>query len=132
MRISTDQRGKIKTGTKIPNPKKEGGTIPKSLDYFKIDAFPELVNAYGNKPEKLFVMFPVDEIEGFFSTEYNLWAQKGDSVAVKKRYCDSQECVHVLQETVNGKDYAPGEISTCLCFNEDIPKKTALYGVYFN
>jgi len=114
-RISSDQRGKIKTGIKV---KKENKEYPQSLDYFYVNAFPELLDAYGEKPDKLIIVFPSNNIDEFFNTEYNLWASKGGS-HVKKRYCDSVECTHYISEEIGGQKYSPGEISPCLCFDED-------------
>ena len=113
-RIASDKRAKIKTGIKI---KKDGREYPKSLDYFLIEPFPELVEAYGEKPTQLFVVFPSDDIEEFFQTEYNKWASKGSS-HVKKRSCDGVECVHHVSEEVGGKRYVAGEISPCMCMDE--------------
>lgn len=115
-KMSVDLRAKIKTGEKH-----ERG-YPVSLSYFKINAFPELIEAYGEKPDKIFIMFPSDNIEDFFLTEYSSWASKGDS-HVKKRECDGAECTHLLKESLNGVDYEAGEVTPCLrCYDkQDCP-----------
>ena len=92
---------------------------PKSLDYFYIEPFPELISAYGEKPNKLFIVFPADNIEEFYQTEYNLWASKGGS-HVKKRSCDGEECIHHVAEDIAGQRYVAGEISPCLCMDSEI------------
>ena len=43
--------GNITSGIKAKNDK--GKEYPKSVDYFVIDDFPELVKSYGSKPNKL-------------------------------------------------------------------------------
>jgi hypothetical protein len=113
MRISSDRRGKITTGIKTKS--KAGKDIPKSLDYFNISKFPELVAVYGEKPDKLFIVFPSDNIDVFFQTEYVLWAKKGEGRAWKKRSCDGEVCTHHVPETLNKVKYDRGD--THECFN---------------
>jgi len=114
MRISVDNRGKISTGRKNP----ETG-YPQSLDHFDITDFQELVSVYGDKPDKIVVVFPTDEVSDFFDCNYMLYGkQKGD--AVLKRRCDGEECIHRIKETVGGKTYEQGEFSSCVC--SDLPE----------
>ena len=104
MRIAGDQRGKITTGKKSEN------GYPKSLNHFNISRFPELVNIYGEKPDKLILFFPSHNIGEILQTEYNLWG-KGASGAVKLRSCNGNEC----------QDLKTGETKECFC--QDLPKK---------
>jgi len=117
MRISSDLRAKIKTGTKSDK------GYPKSLDYFNIETFPELVNAYGNKPEKLIVYCPSDNVSDFFFTEYSRWgkALNPDAIGIKMRSCDGETY----------EDMKTGEFKPCLkCYvngNVDDKEKCSCY-----
>lgn len=108
IRISCDMRGKITTGMKS-----EKG-FPMSLDYFDISEFPELRAAYGEKPSKLVLIFPSNNIEDFVFTEYSQWGGKGKA-AVKKRYCDGESCTFNAAGKVNGKTIEPGTSCPCVC-----------------
>jgi hypothetical protein len=112
-RIASDKRGKIKTGQRS-----EKG-FPQSLNYFNIDNFPELIAAYGNKPDKLILFFPSNDIENFYRTEYNSYG----SNQAKKRTCDGQNCTHHIDETVNGITYKAGQDSPCCCKENDNEKE---------
>lgn len=112
IRISCDVRGKITTGEKGLS--KEGKEIPKSLDYFDISDFTELRAAYGEKPNKLVLIFPSNNIEDFIFTEYSQWGGKGKT-AVKKRYCDGESCTFNAADKVNGKAIEPGTSCPCVC-----------------
>ena len=107
-RISRDQRGKITCGTKKTS--KNGKEYPASLDHFNVSKFPELTAIYGDKPDKLIVYFPSNNIEDFFSTEYNLWGGKKDA-AVKLRSCDGETC----------RDLRTEEVKPCFCAS--LPEK---------
>jgi hypothetical protein len=91
--IQANRNGKITSG--------ERGKL-KSLPYFNITEFPELVKYYGNEPEKLLVYLPSNKIEDFLMAEKNKWGKKGES-AVKTMVCDEQ--THV--------DCKTGEVSPC-------------------
>jgi hypothetical protein len=119
-RIASDKRGKIKTGMKSEN------GYPKSLSYFNIENFPELLRAYGEKPDKLIVFFPSNNIEDFYRTEYNSY---GSNLA-KKRTCDGQNCIHHISETINGKKYEAGQESPCCC--KDNPNEKELCSCYMS
>ena len=109
-RILCDPRAKITSGTKS----EEG--YPKSLHYFDISAFPELIEAYGSEPEELYLYFPSDNIPDFFNDEFNLYGSNGQ----KKRSCDGVTCIHRIKETINGVTYEPGQESPCVC--KDLPE----------
>jgi hypothetical protein len=112
-RITADARGKIKTGMKGQS--KTGKEIPKSLDYFNIEAFPELVTVYGDKPTRLLIYCPANNIEDFYYSEYNAYG--GGDKAIKKRSCDGEVCVHRITESINGDTWEAGEESECICKN---------------
>lgn len=107
-RISCDMRGKITTGMKSDK------GFPMSIDYFDISMFPELIAAYGNKPSKLVVIFPSNNIEDFIFTEYSQWGGKGKT-AVKKRNCDGETCTFNAAGKVSGKAIEAGTTCPCVC-----------------
>lgn len=113
-RITVDKRGKITSGMKAMNTR--GVEYPKSLDYFNIDDFPELKRSYGEKPKKLVLFFPSDEIADFFDCNFVLYGKNHEKI----RQCDGEECLHRIKETVGGKTYEPGEVHECLCFDDSI------------
>jgi len=108
-RILCDQRAKITSGEKT----EEG--YPRSLHYFDVSPFPELVKAYGEQPEELLLYFPSDNIPDFFNDDFNLYGSNGQ----KKRSCDGVTCIHRIKETINGITYEPGQESSCVC--KDLP-----------
>lgn len=114
-RVMTDPRGKIKTGQK-----NERG-LPQSLDYFKIDAFPELLEAYGPRPTFFTIKFPSDEPIDFFDTWFERWGgRKSDSSeGTLIRRCDGETCLHRINESIGGKSYGAGEESPCVCQSLD-------------
>jgi len=121
MRISSDRRGKITTGMKGTS--SAGKEIPKSLDYFNVTKFPELIEVYGDKPNKLILIFPGDNIDEFFQTEYARWSTSKTGNPWKKRTCDGETCHHNTPEALNvdGKDvsYNAGEEHECFKCYED-------------
>jgi hypothetical protein len=108
---------------------KDGKSYPKSLDYFYIESFPELINAYGEKPTKFMLMFPSDDITDFYKTEYSKWGSKGGS-HIKKRSCNGEECIHHVKESIAGFEFEAGEISPCLCFGEGDVEESQLCSSY--
>lgn len=114
-RVMTDPRGKIKTGQK-----NERG-LPQSLDYFKIDVFPELLEAYGQKPTAFVIKFPSDEPLDFFDTWFERWGgRKSDNQeGTLIRRCDGETCLHRINESIGGKSYGAGEESACVCQSLD-------------
>ena len=113
LRVSADPRGKIKSGMKSA----EG--LPKSIDYFNISKFPELIKAYGEKPSVLILFFPTHRITDFFDCNNILW----NKTNTKTRQCDGETCFHRIAETVGGKKYAAGEESSCICKDLDANSK---------
>ena len=114
-RVMVDPRGKIKTGMKAKTP--EGKEYPRSLDYFNIAAFPELVEAYGEKPTAFVVKFPSDDPLSFFDCNFEHWGgRKADKEAgTLIRRCDGVTALHRINEQVGGKQYGVGEESPCVC-----------------
>jgi len=110
-RILCDERAKITSGEKTDKGR------PRSLSYFDVSPFPELVKEYGDKPEELYLYFPSDNIPDFFNDEYNLYGSNNQ----KKRSCDGVTCIHRIPETVNGVTYEAGQESPCVC--KDLPEK---------
>ena len=98
---------KITTG--IPTTEGRG----KAVDYFVVDDFPELLAAYGHKPQMLIVYPPSDVLEDFFDDQMCLWG--GGKNGVKVRTCDTVDCVHRVAEEVEGVKYAAGEETLCIC-----------------
>jgi len=119
-KINVDKRGKITTGIKAISEKTQK-EYPKATDYFVIDDFPELVKCYGDKPKKLVLFFPDNEIESFFSADMVLYG--GNQTLIRK--CDGSECLHRIDEEVAGQKYVAGEITECVCNNlpEDDKKR---------
>lgn len=82
--------GKIRLGVKT-----EGGGYPKDTDHFIVTAFPEIVKVYGEKPKRLIVAFPANDIEAIFPTALESWRQRkpreGDPPDVKRNvlFCKS-------------------------------------------
>lgn len=91
-RIARDMRGKITTG----NRGKEANDHPRSLHYFNLSEFPEFQAIYGKEPEKIIVVFPTDNIEDFYSTEYSQWGTGKGGMKIKKRSCDGETCLDCI------------------------------------
>lgn len=119
-RINRDQRGWITTGKKT----EEG--YPTTLDHFNVSAFPEVIAAYGEKPESLIVLCPAHSLEEFFDDNFGAWGRNN----ALKRQCDGVECVHRIKETVNGIQFEQSEISDCVCQGmADDSKERCGYGM---
>lgn len=125
-RITVDNRGKITCGKK-----REGSEIPQSLDYFDVSDFPELGAWYGPKPKRLLIYFPTDTVADFFDTAFNAWYTSSAGKKGKKRSCDGETCLHYIDEEINGKQYAAGEETECICKAlEENDKKRCRYDCY--
>ncbi len=103
-RINVDHRGKITTG------KKSDKGYPQTTDYFVVDDFPELKKCYGEKPQKLVLFFPSDNIADFFDCNYVLYGNE-----TKLRQCDGETCLHRIDEDISGKKFKAGSESECIC-----------------
>lgn len=112
IRISRDIRGKITSGTKSNNG--NGKEYPVSLDHFNINPFEELRRVYGEKPDRLLLYFPTNEIEDWFSSEYSLWGGKAGP-PIKKRSCDGNKCHFNVNEEIQGNSYPAGLETSCIC-----------------
>ena len=109
LRVPVDSRGKITSGEKAVN--SSGVEYPKSLEYFNIQPFQELINSYGEKPDRLVVIFPTDRIEDFYDSNYVLY-NSGQHLV---RKCDGEECLHRLKEKMGDSEFEAGEMSECIC-----------------
>jgi len=80
-----DPRGKISCGFK-----NEKGN-PQSTDFFRVDAFEEIVKVCGKKPTKLLIYFPpcIDgNYSDWFFFSYNEWSRNAQGVGKLKVKCD--------------------------------------------
>lgn len=100
LRIPVDTRGKITSGMKS-----EKG-YPKSLDYFDVSKFSEIEFEYGDKPKKLVIAVPTNNIADYFDDSFNLYGKD-----TKIRSCDGETCVNRIT----------GEIKPCFC--RELPEK---------
>ena len=125
-RFSVDKRGKITTGIKKLTA--NGKEYPSTTDYFVVDDFPEIKEIYGEKPKKLVIIFPDDEILNFFDVNYVLYGSNNQII----RKCDGEECYHRINEELDlvcrydndeiieaeeiyKEKYVAGEITKCVC-----------------
>lgn len=109
LRLNADQRGHISSGRKVND-------RPKSIEGFDLSDFPELEAIYGKDPQKLYLMFPVNDLGTVYDDEYSAWGSNANG-PTKKRVCDGQECVHRIDETFCGQRFVAGETSECFCTN---------------
>ena len=127
-KIQSDPRGKIKTGEKGLSA--SGKEIPKSLDHFNVEAFPEIIALYGNEPKELMIAVPSDNIPDVYDDRFALYGNQ-----TKLRSCDGDTCIHRINETVCGQSYVAGEESDCLCLahglfdteDKELKKKACRY-----
>lgn len=134
-RVGVDQRGKITTGIKKTND--AGVEYPTATDYFVIDEFPELKAIYGEKPNRLMIVFPKNQVDTFFTADNVLYGSNHQQL----RKCNGgDECIHKINEEIDlvGKyddtgqadedgnpliietapykeKYEAGEITQCIC-----------------
>lgn len=128
-RITVDPRAKIKTGKMGKS--REGKDIPKALDYFNIEPFPELVAAYGAEPKMLIVYPPTDNLTDVIDDEFCLWARKEGHQPVKIRSCNGETCIHRISEEIAGAKYGAGEETACICEGlGEKDKKRCKYSCY--
>lgn len=113
IRLNCDKRGKITSGLKT-----EKG-FPKAVDYFVCDEFPEIIQEYGKQPKKIIIAFPVNDINSLFDCNYVLYGGN----QTKIRQCDGENCIHRIDEELNGIKYRGGEESKCVCDDLDDDKK---------
>lgn len=117
VRIVTDPRGKIKTGYK----NKKG--LPAKTDNFMLVnpetaevIFPELLEAYGEKPTSFLICFPSDRLEDVFNDNYNLYGKNN----TKKRTCDGVTCTHIINSNIKGIEYSAGTETECVCLKHNL------------
>jgi hypothetical protein len=109
LKVNCDERGAITSGEMGKN------NLPKKLGYFNVAVYPELIEAYSDKPQSLTLMFPSDRIEDFYDINFTRWGKnkKGEGVLIRK--CDEEECVHRTSDTIGDQTFAAGEITPCIC-----------------
>jgi hypothetical protein len=117
VRISRDIRGKITSGAKSTNT--SGKEHPVSLDYFNIKPFEELRAVYGEKPQRMLLYFPTNDLQDWFSSEYSAWGGKG-SAPIKKRSCNGMTCHFNIDEEIKGNNYSAGLETACICKKLDL------------
>jgi len=110
-RISVDIRGKIKTGYKHPT-----SGLPVKTDYFVIDKFPELRSDYAEKPNKLIIFFPDDDIEEVMDYDFVKWGRKeGQERGFKTRSCTGKTCTIRTDCEIGGETFKAGDVVPCVC-----------------
>ena len=110
LRIQRDLRGKITNGMK-----NEQG-LPVKLNYFRIDDFPELVKAYGEKPITMLLFCPTDNMKDFFIYEMVKWGKKdGQKDGVRTRTCNGKKVKFHVPFEYKGKKYEAGKEYDCMC-----------------
>lgn len=118
--MPVDERGKITSGVK-------GGmkiSGKKSLDYFRVDDFEEIVHHYGTKPESLIIFFPPGPIDSYFQFYKCEWGKNNKA----KRRCNTETFqVTFKQQSKDGKELKPGIDYPC-----EQPNCECKYQVYFN
>jgi hypothetical protein len=100
-----------------------GNTRGKSLDYFNVSAFPELVEAYGQQPKRLMLVLPHSDIESVFQSEWQTWGKskkRTDAKGKKIRQCDGETCVFHLDKMVLGEKYGKGQAVPCICKEKEL------------
>jgi hypothetical protein len=116
IRILTDRRKKITTGYKglsakgIEIPKKTNGFVfanPETGEVY----FEELIEFYGNIAQRVYIMFPSNNITDFFNDDFGLWT----STNQRRRRCNGEECEHMIDEVIQGTKYEAGTESECVC-----------------
>ena len=108
--------GSITSGIKAVS-EKTGKEYPKSVDYFVIDDFPELIKSYGLKPNKLVLFFPSNNIEDFLDINYVLYG--GNQQLIRK--CDGESCYHRIDNEIEGvASFKAGSTTPCICKEYDL------------
>ena len=108
--------GNITSGIKAVS-EKTGKEYPKSVDYFVIDDFPELIKSYGLKPNKLVLFFPSNNIEDFLDINYVLYG--GNQQLIRK--CDGESCYHRIDNEIEGvASFKAGSTTPCICKEYDL------------
>lgn len=127
---------KIRLGVKRRG--QSGAEYPSDVDYFVLTDAPAVAKIYGEKPKRLIVMFPSNDIEEIFPTRLEAWKSKGkDASGVQKNtlFCSSDgvtaDRVYAGDKDPQGhavvmamsKDERPeiGEMFTLPCPHEECP-----------
>lgn len=111
------KEGSITSGIKtLSSNNKE---IPKAVDYFNVSDFPEIINAYGEKPSKLVLFFPTNNPADFLDINYVLYGSNNQLI----RKCDGSQCFHRIDEEVEGNRYVKGSYTGCICSDLELTKE---------
>lgn len=109
-KIPVDSRGSITSGIKATN--SEGKEYPKAVDYFVVNDFKELLNSYGDKPTKLLLFLPSNEIEECLDVNYVLYGSNQQKI----RQCDGENCYHRIANEIEGiAKFTAGSTTPCIC-----------------
>lgn len=102
VKLGRDQRGDISCGMR--------GKL-KSLDYFRVEDFPEVAAAYGLKPDRLIIYFPPGRIQDYFYFNKGEWNKNKK----RKRVCDGVKYEVMYRQQINGIWREPGKDYDCEC-----------------
>ena len=101
--LTPDIRGKITSG--------ERGKL-KSLPYFNINRYDEVIKYYGNKPEQLLIRFPFEDLSSFLMYRMDQWGKNKRTT----RTCNREHfTVSFRQPDPENKNiyYEPGKSYEC-------------------
>ena len=115
-KIPCKSGGNITSGIKVLSSNNK--EIPKAVDYFNIMDFPELVQAYGEKPNKLVLFFPTNKIEDFLDINNVLYGSNNALI----RKCDGVNCFHRIDNEVEGHKFTSGSTTPCICKEYELPR----------
>ncbi|WP_448510665.1 recombination directionality factor [Immundisolibacter sp.] len=126
-KIPCNPNGAITSGIKVVS-ERTGKEYPKALDYFVIEDFPELVNSYGQKPKKLVLFFPTNDIAGFLDINYVLYGSNQQLI----RKCNGETCFHRIDNEIDEKTkFKAGQTTPCICkeygLSDDHKKKCHVF-----
>lgn len=114
-KIPVDARGAITSGIKATN--SAGKEYPKSVDYFVIDDFPELKRSYGDKPNKLVLFSPANDLKDFLDINYVLYGANNSRI----RTCNGESCYHRIDNEIEGvAKFKAGQTTPCICKEYDL------------
>ena len=118
-KMPVDDRGKITSGVK--GALKNGGK--KSVDYFRVDDFEEIVHYYGTKPETLIIFFPPGPIDSYFQFYKCEWGKNNKA----KRRCNTEYFQVTFKQQSKTGELKPGIKYPC-----EQPNCECKYQVFFN
>lgn len=114
LKLACYKHAKIKSGKKGKSSK--GKDIPMKLDYFNIVKFPELLEEFGDKPKRIPIILPLDDINSFYTFHMAKWGMsKGKEKGVEMRRCNLTTCLHRGNYEIKGRKFSAGETTECIC-----------------